>query len=371
MPRTPNGLSSLLLFLWSLGLASCGVSSYTDFRDQLATRWCERQIRCGEVGGTESQAHCSVPAPLLLTIRGSVDVPASITAKRMIFHPDNAAECLEAVKQSPCDPIQAADDFLRHCHGVVTGQVANGATCWGDDECVGGLCVGPDCGGVCTAYAAPGAPCLPTGGTPEVTCDPSVHFCAANGTCEHKLQPGGICSDDVQCIFDYVCVAGKCGSAQRIGRDDVCGMGLPPCQDGLACDETGACEPLKSAGQPCARANVCQSGLVCNAGNCAPWLDVGGACSAGSTAVASGCPSTQTCSAGACASATGIKAGPLARCSSDSDCADGLMCASSGSYCFYAGGVNAVCQNSHECAKGLQCSGGACHAAGYLMCTSS
>ena len=49
---------------------------------------------------------------------------------------------------------------------------------------------------------------------------------------------------------------------------------------------------------------------------------------------------------------------------------DGLFCASSGSYCFYVGGVNAVCQSDHECAKDLQCLSGACHTPGYIMCAS-
>ncbi|MCU1282680.1 MAG: hypothetical protein JWM53_6226 [bacterium] len=348
--------------------AGCGIDSYNSFRDQLATRSCERQIRCGEVGGTESQNRCSVPAPLLLTIRGSVDVPSSIAAHRMIFHPDNATECLDAVKRAPCDARQAADDFLRHCHGVVTAGVNTGGTCWGDDECVGGVCIAPDCGGVCTAFAAPGAACVPTGGTPDVTCDASVHFCAGNGTCEHRQQQGAACTADEQCIFAFVCAAGKCDDPPRVQRDNVCGTNMPPCEDGLYCSETGVCASLLSAGQPCAKPDACQAGMVCTGGICAPWLDVGSPCSAGGGAVTSGCPSTQSCAAGACAPVAGVKAGPLAHCGNDGDCADGLYCSTSGSYCFYAGGVNAVCQSDHECAKDLQCVGGACHTPGYIMC---
>jgi hypothetical protein len=350
--------------------AGCGIDSYGSFRDQLATRWCERQIRCGEVGGTESNQRCSLPDPLLLTIRGAVDVTASIAAHRMIFHPDNASECLDAVKHTPCDPRQAADDFLRHCHGVVTAAVSSGGTCWGDDECVGGVCVDPDCGGTCTAFAAPGDACVPTGGAPATTCDASVHFCAGNGTCEHRQQQGAACTADEQCIFDFVCAGGKCDDAPRVSRDDVCGTNLFPCQDGLYCTETGACEPLLGAGQPCAKPDACEAGMVCTGGICAPWLDAGSACSTAS-AVANGCPSTQACTGGACAAVAGVKAGPLAHCAIDTDCADGLYCSTSGNYCFYAGGINAVCQSDHECAKDLQCVSGGCHTPGYIMCASS
>lgn len=347
--------------------AGCGIGSYGDFRDQLATRWCERQLRCGEVGGSESPERCSLPAPLALTVRGAVDVPSSVAAHRMIFHPDNAAECLDAVAHAPCDGAQAADDFLRHCHGIITGAVAAGGGCWGDDECAGGVCVAPDCGGACMPYAPPGGPCMATGGTPEVTCDPSVHFCGDDGTCRHKGHRGDPCGDDTQCLFDYVCVAGKCDDPPRVARDDVCGTTLPPCEDGLYCDETGACEPLKSAAQPCARPDACQAGMVCAGGVCAPWLDAGGACDASPAAIASGCPATQRCTAAACAPAAGVKAGPLAHCASDADCDDGLYCAT-GSYCYYGAGVGAVCQSDHECAKDLQCLGGVCHTPGYIMC---
>ncbi|HEY2743832.1 MAG TPA: Dickkopf N-terminal cysteine-rich domain-containing protein [Polyangia bacterium] len=354
------------LLLLSLAAASCGIDSYGDFRDELARKWCARQIRCGQVGITESSSRCSLPDPLLLTVRGDVDVPTAISVGRMKFHPDNASWCLHAVEHAPCDPTQAADDFLRECHGVVTGSVANGSTCWGDDECLGGVCVAPDCGGVCTPFAAPGAPCVPTGGTPDMTCDPSVHFCGGSATCEHKVQKGEPCVVDDDCLFDYVCVAGKCDTSARTKLDDVCGASPPPCADGLYCSELGACEPLLAAGQPCAKPDACKPGMTCVDGACAPWLDVGAACDGSPDAIASGCPATQTCGAGACAPVAGVKAGPLEPCATDSDCDDGLFCSST--FCAYVGGVNAACSGDHECATDLQCVGGACHTPGYILC---
>ncbi len=354
------------LVLLSLIACGCGIGSYSEFRDQLATRWCERQIRCGEVGGSESQARCSTPAPLSLTLRGAVDVPTAIAAHRMLFHPDNAAECLDAVKHAPCDPAQADEDFLRHCHGVVTAGVAVGGTCWGDDECVGGLCVNPDCGGTCTAFAAPGGACMPTGGTPDLTCDPSVQFCSGEGACWRKQTQGGPCASDDQCVFAFVCAAGKCDDPPRVAQGNACGGGIP-CADGLYCDASGICLPLVAPGQACAQPDACQAGMTCIAGACAPWLDVGGACTPGPSSTAGGCPATLTCSGGACAPVAGVKAGPLSHCASDGDCGDGLYCATGG-YCYYVGGVNAVCQSDHECAPDLQCVSGACHTPGYVVC---
>jgi Dickkopf N-terminal cysteine-rich region len=360
-----------LLLLSSLVAAGCGIGSYNEFRDQLATRWCERQLRCGEIGASESNTHCSVSLALLLTERGAVDVPTAIGDGREKLHPDNAAWCLDAVAHAPCDPVTGTAAIVDKCSGVVTGTVANGGTCWGNDECIGGVCVAPDCGGTCTGYAPPGAPCVESGGTPDVTCDPSVHYCADDGTCHHKGSEGAACSDDVQCLFDFTCVVGKCGTSARVQQGNVCGSNQPPCEDALYCDENGTCQPLVADGAPCAKADACQVGMTCQSGVCAPWLDVGGACVAGPAAIASGCPATQTCTAGACAVAPGVKAGPLAQCASDADCADGLYCSTPGNYCFYVNGVNAGCQSDHECAPDLQCVGSACHTPGYIMCATA
>jgi len=355
------------LFALALVAAGCGIGSYNDFRDQLATRWCARQIKCGEVGATESQQRCSTPAPLLLTQRGAVDVLTSISDHRMIFHPANAQECLDAVKDAPCDPAQANQAFVAHCHGVVTAGASSGSVCWGDDECVGGRCVNPDCGGTCTPFALPGGMCVPRDGGPGETCDPSVHFCSGDGVCFHKESQGGPCAADEQCLFDFVCVDGKCDDAPRVKKDDVCGTDTPPCEDGLYCDETGACEPLKAPGDACVKPDACQAGMDCIGGLCAPWLDVGSACTVATPAIESGCPATQTCTRAACTPVPDVKAGPLAHCDSDADCDVALYCAAGG-YCYYVGGINAVCQSDHECAQDLQCLSGACHVPGYLMC---
>ena len=89
---------------------------------------------------------------------------------------------------APCETANGIVALVDKCSGVVTGAVANGKTCWGDEECIGGVCVSPDCGGTCMPYAVPGGPCVPTGGTPDVTCDPSVHYCADDGTCRAEFD---------------------------------------------------------------------------------------------------------------------------------------------------------------------------------------
>jgi hypothetical protein len=339
------------LILVVVVLAGCGPSSYSAFRDQLDVRWCDWQIRCGEVGASEPE-RCGVPTVLGLIAPGTVDVVESIAEKRMLFHPDNATECLDSVKHAPCDPTQAAVDWYRRCHGVVGPAVEVGGACFGDEECVGGACVRADCGGTCTAFASPGAPCGASGGLPEQTCDPTVQFCGPDGTCWRKAAHGAACSADDQCLFDHVCLDGKCADPPRPGRDDVCGTNTPPCDDGLYCHPYGTCQPLVGSGGACLLPTACDASLVCLGGQCASWLDVGSACTPG---MPSGCPGSQTCAGGSCASAAAARLGPLARCSADPDCAAGLACI--GGYCNYTGGIGALCMADRECDAALTCDG--------------
>jgi hypothetical protein len=329
----------------------CGPSSYTDFRVQLDNRWCARQIRCGQVGASEPQK-CGVPDVLALTEAGSVDVTTAAANHKMLFHSDNASECLGAVKNAPCDPIQAAADLYRHCHGVVTANVPAGGDCLGDEECAGGVCVGADCGGHCVPYAAPGSACMPSGAPPAMACDPTFAWCDGS-VCQVHKQPGDACAQDRECAFDYVCVVGKCDDPVRLSEGDACNAGAqPPCKDGLRCDETGTCVKPGVAGAACTRPTACSDGLACIAGQCAPWLDAGGACTMASATSASGCPATQACAGTSCV-AMAKKGAPNAACTVDDDCADRLWCNSG--FCSHRSGVGAGCMSDHECISPLVC----------------
>lgn len=329
-------------------LAGCGgPSSWGEFRDQLAARWCDYELRCGLLGVKEAAA-CTAPAALLAPV-ATVDVAAEVSAHRLHFHPGNARACLDAVKHLPCDAAQADADLARRCHGLVTGAAATGATCWSDAECVGGACVRPDdgCSGTCVAWAPPGSPCVASGGAPAMTCDPTVHYC--DGVCKHKGGRGAACADDSQCLFAWVCRDGECADPPRLDAGDACGATLPPCKDGLYCDDGGVCAARPAAGEACPRADACADGLVCVAGACTAWLDLGRACTA---TTPSGCPASQTCTGGVCAGGP-LPLGPHHPCHADGDCAAGLYC--NGTSCEYQGGALARCAADHACQPGLSC----------------
>jgi hypothetical protein len=352
-----------LALLVTAAVAGCGgIDSFDDFRRQLSSRWCDRQIRCGELGASES-VHCGIPAPLGSIGPGVDDLPAAVSRKALQLHGGNAQHCLDAVQNAPCDPDQADLAFRRWCHNIVSALVPVGGACVDSIECEGGACAASaGCTGTCIPWALVGGACDGSN-RPERTCDPTVHYCDID-TCARKKQPGSRCNNDVECVFDYACVDGRCGDHPRIKEGGRCGPGLPPCRDGLFCDSTLLCTKRLPAGAPCSVANACKDGLVCVAGSCVAWSDVDGACTAGSDATApTGCPASQRCVGGRCVLAVGQNAtlaGPDRTCSANADCQSGLWC--QGRLCTYRSGVGGSCSGGESCVDPLSCQVGQCGA---------
>jgi hypothetical protein len=353
------------LVVW-LALAGCGPSSYRDFRDQLAARSCDRDRRCGVVGPAEQR--CRVPPALALTVPGSLDVPQAVDDGRLRYDSNAAQGCLDALGGAPCDDAATALRVLQHCHAVIGPKVESGGACDGDEECIGGRCVGaPGCAGVCVAYPAPGGACVPDGGVAD--CDPTVQYCDG-AKCQRHKQSGASCTRDAECAFALVC-RGKCGAAPRTGDGKPCAMDAP-CGDGSYC-AGGGCTPRVPSGTSCLDPAACQTGLGCQgfgvdggvrAGVCEPWRDIGQPCALG--AAGTSCPSSQLCQpnagadldgglGGLCAAGASAPAGPHEACMAR-PCADGLFCSVSAT-CEYLIGRNGGCDpaNGSSCTPGLAC----------------
>lgn len=343
------------LALWSAAGGCGGPASYDDFRDQVASRWCDRLVRCGQLGASEV-SQCPAAPPLGLVTGGAdLDIDAALDAGALQFHGGRAQRCLEAIKSAPCSVAQSALDFTRYCNAIVEPRLVPGKACRASQECLGGGCVETTvgCGGSCVAFAATGAACMPGATDPSLLCDPTVHFCGSDGTCQLQKSAGGACAGDTECTFDLACVAGKCADPPRGRAGQVCGGSAPPCLDGLGCNENGRCVSRVGSGSACsADGDDCQAGLVCVGGKCSAWSDAGGACLVAASG-ASGCPATQTCVNSVCQPATTAVSGPGSHCTGDDGCGDSLWC--DGSLCSYRNGLGGSCRADDNCRGGLTC----------------
>jgi hypothetical protein len=332
-----------------------GPKNYDDFRHQLDARWCDYQVRCGQLGASERQ-HCGVPPVLATLTAGRTDLGGAIRRGSVQFHPGNAQDCLDAVAHASCDPQQAALSLGRACHGIGTALLAVGHACLGSAECQGGACVSTQagCGGTCVAWAPTGAACLALTADPTQACDPTVHYC--DGVCRKKKQPGDACPADVECAFDFVCVDGKCGDPPELAQGNACsGNTPPPCREGLYCNDASVCAPRVDRGQSCTSDLGCKDGLACIDQRCGSWLDVGAACTqlAGGGLVGSGCPQSTDCLQNSCMQAMPPPNGPDQPCGSQASCSDGLHCSSG--VCIYVSELGGGCANDTSCATGLRC----------------
>lgn len=141
------------------------------------------------------------------------------------------------------------------------GTLEDGAGCWYDDQCKGGLCTGgdvdlssplepPSCGR-CARISAPGDPCAPGSGWPtncerlsttfkgsDLVCDP------ATKTCVPRAAEGAPCSFTDACASEARCVGGVCvAPTARLG--DACGPAVGGCAEGFCWE--GRCAPSSEA----------------------------------------------------------------------------------------------------------------------------
>jgi hypothetical protein len=350
--------AALVAITTALAAGGCGgPKDWDDFRRQLDQRWCARQVHCGAVASGDT-TRCGVPDPLIALSPATFDVGGAIRRGSMQFQTMDAQSCLDAVKDAPCDPTQAAIPLGRYCHGVATAQLPAGKACLDSVECQGGACVAPaaSCAGQCIGWVPTNGACDPQSarGDPAHECDPTVHYCDPTGVCRKKKQPGESCLGDSECAFYFFCVGGKCSDPAQIDEGKSCSATSgPPCRAGLFCD--GAhCVRDKAKGQPCGADGQCADGLGCAGGTCAGWLDTGASCSLASDGKSSACPATTACTAGSCQRTGQIVLGPEQLCmSTPTACAPGLVCLDN--VCTYLAGVGGACRADAQCSAGLRC----------------
>jgi hypothetical protein len=225
MKKTSTWLSLVV----AVGAAACGGGGVklTDLADEVHDAQCEWAVRCGVLPNTEACAALGTADDEIAQLQASVD------AGRLSYDEDKAADCVDAFADASCE-LFGVSEAAQACEEVFTGLVADGGTCYDDEECVSDNCqqTDPACDMACCAGT-----CMP--GDPEA-------------------QIGEDCSeadcvDGAHCAFDSASSTFKCEA--DIAEGQACTGG--GCADGLFCDVTdpqtgaGTCKAPADEGQTC------------------------------------------------------------------------------------------------------------------------
>lgn len=249
--------------------------------------------------------------------------------------------------------------------GVRTWLQCVGVTCQPKDAChLAGTCSRAT--GSCDAPLAPSGTQCPGG-----TCD--------QGVC--RLDYGGACTADADCQSG-LCVDGVCCDTACAGPCDACSVAAGAAVDGtcglVAAGHAGspACAPYVCSGQSaqcpsaCTSSAQCASGFVCLAGVCRPALPNGSACGHDADCASGFCVDGVCCdgrcdgACAACAVAAGAAAdgtcGPTPAGSVGEPVCAPYLCDGAAQTC------PTSCTSDAQCAAGLVCVGGVCTARGYV-----
>ena len=244
-----------------------------------------------------------------LVTSGAFDCTAiakEIAAGRVVYDGTQATACATALESTTCAAFSAASPAA--CDTVLTGQVANGGSCYLDEDCSTGWCNSTVslCPGTCQAFAQLDQGCATTTCAKGLACD-STQTCkaeaAVNGPCPCQAglwcdssaaspgtcrtpQTSGTCksTNSGQCAVGYACVgttgSETCQSMVGLGGD--CTAGSDLCGLGYSCDAgTHQCVSYSTVGQTCSISSPTCIGSYCEvvySQKCQPYLHIGDGC---------------------------------------------------------------------------------------------
>ncbi|MBM4381016.1 MAG: hypothetical protein FJ086_17220 [Deltaproteobacteria bacterium] len=258
---------------------------------------CAALQRCGLVAEGLAEARACA-AFLVETACGPSLWPARVAAGTLRLLPSVAYACTQAWAVRPCELVTETPDV---CDGFLQPAAGSGGSCYGGawSECPAGeVCrglacprscrqpgnAGEDCSADADCATDGGLYCQADGVGPNGTCVPPAesgaacdawtrcaagHFCNDTGTCEPRRTARRLCSADGECLETLYCDLSQGEtSATCVPRlpDGVPCTGSGQCRPGTACvPQSGTCAPRGPlpTGTDCGTGQLCAPGLAC------------------------------------------------------------------------------------------------------------
>jgi hypothetical protein len=235
MRNLSTPLITILTSLAALGACKGGGGPIPldDLEDAVVETLCQRSVDCGEY---PDLATCVAVSGFNSNLP---EIQAAVDAGRVVYNDGLAGDCLDAFGSIGCTLTeqlsQDLEDLLAVCDEVFEGTVADGATCYINEECVSRDCDVPSCMETCCAG----------------TCVPAVADPPALAIGSDCANDPGNCVDGAYCHYDVMTQAQTCTAQVAAGgacdQFDSCASGLVCTQDG----QTATCKAAPGTGDPC------------------------------------------------------------------------------------------------------------------------
>ncbi|NVB80343.1 MAG: hypothetical protein HOV81_18260 [Kofleriaceae bacterium] len=231
-----------------------------DLTSALQSKYCNVYVQCGLI---EDLATCRT---LFVDTPVDPDLIAAVNAGKVIYHADQAAECLDGLAGS-CDATDAPDEHEPEaCDRTFEGTVAEGGQCALDEECISQDCYVPSCpDACCQGTCEPGAitprPHLGDSCVADTRCVDS--YCdEATAICSAYLADGASCTSSEQCT-SASCLGTLC--RPRAATGEPCGPLAECALIGDTCSQsTTLCAPVGLIGDPCTTYADCSPIYTCD-----------------------------------------------------------------------------------------------------------
>lgn len=318
---------------------------------ELAAAYCDLIFRC-ELSGEDSAAlellfedrsACTSYLESAVFSTGKIDaLERAVSEGTVVYDAAAARTCVASVGADCSATVSGADiGDADACDAVFTGTVAEGGTCWIDEECAGDLGCDTDagCPGTCTAGGG-------------FTCGGEV--CSADQECYYP--EGG----PERCVTEVIQADGAEGEPCGLVSETATEITRRACREGLWCSgdsyTMGTCRTPIPADGSCSMGDVCVDGHVC----------AGGTCRAVTIVRTAGAPCDETaleicdpfarleCTGGSCVEFTDGADGSPCRSGDfgELSCNAGLVCHGDTDTCGPPRSAGETCSANRDCASG-------------------
>lgn len=265
-----------------LAVAACGGSSSVsieDYASEMEDAACDFAAKCG----LAKSADACLETNLGFDLRVSASELEAVKAGRAKYDGKKAKECADALRDRSCDTTSESYRVSADaCATILTGTLAEGATCAVDGECQSqfcdiqgcdmACCTGACVGGAAAAHAKIGESCE------VLDCEAGAYCDGVAVVCTAVKSAGASCQDSEECTYGFDCIlpAGTCGSLPALGESCT-----GACRDtGTTCNQTShTCVKVALEGAACSDSSDCSFLYTCNAQKqCSRGIATGEAC---------------------------------------------------------------------------------------------